>query len=122
MRIYANFVYGFDGYTIDNLSTSPDEFSEDMLVMYCDLDNLLTDCVLNWEYDSQSWKPYKGEMLVDYFLTNDGEYVTFENVEDSENGNYGTLRILYDKGKEISREFIKDENEEVESEHVSESD
>jgi hypothetical protein len=122
MRIYANFVYGFDGYTIDYLSTSPEEFNEDMLVMYCDLDNLLTDCTLDWEFSSQSWKPYKGEMLIDYFLTKDGEYIPINEVEDAEYGCYGTIRIIYDKGKEIGREFIKDRNEEIEFEHVSESD
>lgn len=121
MKIYANFVYGFDGYTVEYISTSPEEFDENMLVMCCDLDNLLTDATVDWEYNSQSWKPYKGEMYIDYFLTNDGKYVSITDVEDAECGDYGTLHITYKKGKEISREFIKDENEEIEFEHVSES-
>lgn len=119
MKLFANFVYGFDGYTIEYISTSPDDFDEDALVMTCDVNNKLIDSQLDWKFNSDSWKMYNGTFSIDYFKDNDGKLINIVDVIDCEDGNYGTLNLTYKDGKKIKEEFISDE--EVESEYVSQS-
>ena len=119
MRIYANFVYIGEGYGIEYMSISPDEFPEGSQVMYCDVDKKLSYAQVGWDYKSSfdNWKPYDGIFSIDYFKDNKGNLVDIVDVIDCEDGNYGILNITYKKGKKINEEFIIDE--EVESEYIS---
>lgn len=121
MRIYANFVYIGEGYGIEYMSTSPDEFPEESQIMYCDVDKKLSYAQVGWDYKSSfdNWKPYDGIFSIDYFKDNKGNFVDIVDVIDCEDGNYGILNITYKEGKKIKEEFISDE--EVESEYVSQS-
>ena len=121
MRIYANFVYIGEGYGIEYMSTSPDEFPEGSQIMYCDIDKKLSCAQVGWDYKSSfdNWKPYDGIFSIDYFKDNKGNLVDIVDVIDCEDGNYGILNITYKEGKKIKEEFISDE--EVESEYISQS-
>ena len=67
MRLFANFVNDIKGGHIEYISTSPDCFNNDELILYTEKDPVQIDSesIFNDEIGDGDWKVYRGEVQID---------------------------------------------------------